>query len=277
VLRREQIDLALKAEDEPKARPRCYTVPEVRKLLRAALDADANAGVCRGELVAPVAPAVALGLLTGMRRKELALVTVGDVDFENRRAYDGEATHNAMIKLPGLITKGGVARGVALDPYAPILHPLLRALTEGRDPRELLLGLTYGQFSSMIPRLLEHGAPEDFQAKTMRSTCASYQGSLRGNPKMKSDRLGHTLAVSEKHYQAIPDGAPAEAESLEAIMRCKPELDEVIAAIQARTAADVARGVRRKPKLFAHGMRRFTTALSLDAKSRRRGYSKGVK
>lgn len=219
---------ALKRLDEGKHRPRCYSVVEVRAALRAALDYDIAPSKPRSE--APVAPVVAVALLTGMRRGELAALQCRDVLFDAASDYDPDVTTGLnVIRLPDHKTKTGVARDVLMDPYSPMLTELMHALRTRRPGHERVFGFGYIALGDVAKRLRDFGAPPKFQWKDLRSTCATYQSPLPGNLKAKADRQGHTLAVAEKHYLALPTGTPLTAPDLETVMKCAPELREVIA------------------------------------------------
>jgi integrase len=214
------INGALKRLNEPSPVPRCFTVPEIRKSLSTALSIDSgHASMRRGIELPPAAPAIAVGLLTGMRRDELVRVTVGEVLFGAPSAYDGTRTTVDAIRLPAHKVKTGKGRDVRLLPYSPLLFELLAVLTEGRDADAPLLGLTYEQLGNAAERIKREGGPRDFNLKALRSTCATYQSPLPGNAKAKADRLGHTLTVAERHYLQLPEGTPDESPSLDAVMQ----------------------------------------------------------
>lgn len=228
---------ALARMTQPAPEPRCYSVPEVRAILRAALDFDTSPA--RPRRAPAMAPVIAAALLTGMRRGELAALQVSMVLFDAPTAYDPSiTTGHDVVRLPASITKTGVARDVAMHPYSPLLGELLRALIHGRGPRERVFKIGYvvmGDYAWRL-RTAGRGAPADFCLKSLRSTCATYQSPLAGNPKAKADRLGHTLAVAEQHYLALPSGTPLTAPSLESVMQCEPEVREIISRVLAKRA-----------------------------------------
>ncbi len=220
------INGALERLVEGRPEPRCLTVPEIKQLLAAAIamDADLN-GRKNGERVAP---SIAVGLLTGLRRGELGGITVGAVQLD----VSGD-----FIDVPKELTKNYQQRDVEAQSYSPMLGVLLRALIDGRaDPSEPLLDLDDKMLGSVAVRLRKYGAPADFNIKTLRSTCASYQLPLPGDLKRKADRQGHTLAVAAKHYLSLPRGTALTAASLEAVMCCAEEIEEIIKALRASRA-----------------------------------------
>lgn len=225
---------ALKSATEPAPKPRCYSVPEIRAALRATLEydeSDFRAGL------AQFAPVVAVGLLAGMRRSELAELQVRDVLFDAPSDYDPSITTGLdLIRLPGSKTKTGAPRDVLTTAFSPLLGELLRALTRGRAGHERVFRFTEEELGSRAEKLRAGGRkpPKGFCLKDLRSTCATYQCPLAGSIKAKADRLGHTIGIAERHYLALPSGTPVSAPDLETVMQCKAELRQVIAQVQAQ-------------------------------------------
>jgi len=216
----EAIASALERYPEAKPEPKCLSVSAIRAVLRAVIERDSARREHAG-------PAFALGLLGGLRRAE-TLLTVGNVRLNEPGEYDSSATH-AVLHVTG---KTG-ARVVELLPYSPLLLELLTALVAGRADGERLHDLDYEQIGAESAALARLGGElEGFAFKTLRSTCASYQGPLAGDLKAKADRLGHRLAVAETYYLARPRGLPHLADSLDALMQCEPELRAIIDAVK---------------------------------------------
>jgi len=220
----------LKRLTQPMPLPVCYSVPQVRSILRAALDFDVSPH--RHKRSAPTAPIVAAALLGGLRRGELATLQVHEVMFDAPSDYDPDVrTGLDILRLPKEKVKTGMERDVEMAPYSPLLGELMRALIRGRAGREYVFRTGYQAMGNIAKRLRKAGrsAPKGFCLKDLRSTCATYQSPLPGNAKAKADRLGHTLQVAEKHYLALPSGTPSTAPDLETVMKCKAELREIIA------------------------------------------------
>lgn len=232
---------ALKRMTQPAARPRCLSVPEIRATLQAALAYDAARPRGGKRSKALIAPAVAVALLSGMRRRELALLQCGEVLFDAASEYDPAIrTGHDVIALPGHKTKTGAPRNVLMAPYSPLLGQLLRALTHGRPKTHRVLGIGYQRLGDAVWRLRALGAPADLNVKMLRSTCATCQRPLPGDLKSKAERLGHTLAVAEAYYLAAPTGLPLSAPDLETVMQCHAEVREVLARVQAARAQQSA-------------------------------------
>jgi integrase len=235
---------ALKRRTQPANKPRCLSVEEIRATLQAALDYDARPSQPRGKRVmAPLAPAVAVALLSGMRRRELAEVQCGEVLFNAASQFDPSIkTGHDLIDLPGHKTKTGAPRGVLLAPYSPLLGLLLRALTQGRPRTHRVFGIGYQSLGDRVWMLRDYGAPADLNIKMLRSTCATCQRPLPGDLKSKAERLGHTLAVAEAYYLAAPTGLPMAAPDLETVMQCHAEVREVLARVHAARAQSTTKG-----------------------------------
>lgn len=221
----------LKRLVQPAPQPRCYSVVELRAILQAALDLDADPK--RPRRSPPIAPVVATALLSGMRRGELGKVQCHEVLFDAPSEYDPDVTTGLdVIRLPAHKTKTHQKRDVELAPYSPLLGELLQALKRGRAGHERLLRVGYVMLGTYAKRLRKYGAPADFSFQHCRSTCATYQSPLPGNAKAKAARLGHTLAVADMHYLALPSGTPVTAPNLETVMKCEAQLRAIIARVR---------------------------------------------
>jgi integrase len=219
---------ALPRLTEPAPAPRCYSVVEMRAVLQAALDYDDQPPAVRHN-APPLSPIMAVALLTGMRRGELAKLQCRDVLFDAPSAYDPSITTGLdFIRLPAAKTKTHQKRDIEMAPYSPLLGELMRALIRKRAGHERVLRVGYSALGDYAWRLRDFGAPEDFALKHLRSTCATYQSPLPGNAKAKAGRLGHTLAIAELHYLALPSGTPVTAPDLETVMKCSELLRVVI-------------------------------------------------
>jgi integrase len=225
---------ALKRLTQPAPKPRCLSVPEIRATLQAALDYDMRADRPKGgkHMTGALAPAVAVALLSGMRRRELSELQCGEVLFNACSQFDPAiTTGHDLIDLPGHKTKTGAPRGVLLAPYSPLLGQLLHALAHGRPKTHRVFGIGYQALGDAVWKLRQYGAPADLNVKMLRSTCATCQRPLPGDLKSKAERLGHTLAVAEAYYLAAPTGLPVSAPNLETVMQCAPEVREVLARV----------------------------------------------
>jgi len=206
----------------PEPDPVCFEQTQISALLASAPAKDVRVGV-----------AFALGLLGGLRLGEATALRVGDYS-PRQRAGDG-TTYPVLRVTAG---KTG-AREVELLLYSPLLVQLLDAVTAKRAPDEYLLGYVVKRPHRRTARRPQRKPPGYAEVggaaqrmgvrfKSFRSTCASYQGPLPGSDKRKADRLGHTLEINEKHYQALPGGVEITAPSLDAVMRVAPAMRHLV-------------------------------------------------
>jgi integrase len=238
---------ALARVTQPAPTPVCYSVPALRAALRTALDFDISHH--RPGRSAAMAPVVAVGLLAGMRRDEMAQLQVSEVIFDAPSEYDPSITTGVdVLRLPAEKVKTGIARDVLMAPYSPLLGELMRELIQGRPGREYVFRVSYQQMGDRMKRMRKlPKAPKAFCLKNLRSTCATYQSPLPGNAKAKADRLGHTLAVAEQHYLALPSGTPLSSPDLDTVMQCGEELREIIARVRADRAARSKQATKPSP------------------------------
>lgn len=204
--------------------------PEIAALLRAALAYDGRPQR-RGRSLPPVAPTVALVLLTGMRRAEFTAVRVRDVAAhgdDRRITCDGRAQYVTVNLL------GYSSTGVAL----------VDALTAGHGPDEWLSTLSYREGNAVLTRLQAYGGPV-CTWHDLRATCAQRQLSLAIDPQLKLDRMGHGADVRAKHYLRFDPDQPVSAPSLEAAMGCEADFAAVVAAAQADPRVAAPRCVPR--------------------------------
>jgi integrase len=212
---------------QPAPKPRCYSVAEIAAILQAALDYDAQPDLRPG--TPQIAPIIAVALLSGMRRGELAKLQVRDVLFDAPSEFDPSVTTGLdIIRLPATKTKTHQKRDIEMAPYSPLLGELMRALVARRAGHERVLRVGYVALGDYAWRLRAFGAPADFCLKDLRSTCATLQCPLPGNPKAKAARLGHTLAVAELHYFSLPSGLPVTAPNIESVVKCEALVRTVI-------------------------------------------------
>lgn len=237
---------ALAAYPEADPEPVCIPAAELKALLRKAINDDLPESRPRARPDKPqFGPALAVGLLGGLRRGEAAALRVDSFAPAELSAHDRRTTH-PVLRVGGKTGK----RTVELLPYSPLLVELLAALTAGRPAGASLLGLSYKQIGARSEKL-------GIEYKSLRSTCATYQQPLPGDEKRKADRLGHTIEVAVRHYLALPAGTPISAPSLDAVMGCEAELREIIAAAARGGAAP-----RRRKGFKARNVRAASPARS---------------
>jgi integrase len=181
--------------------------PQVLALLRSCeahdaetftLTRDGRTDVARHVSIRPFTYAM---LMTGLRFSELAELRWCDVDLEQR-----------VIRLEHF-TKGDRARLVSLDVCPTLVTMLERMkLTAGREPR-VFPAITRDVAETARERLVdEYGAPA-FTWHDLRRTCGTFSvcAGVHGpaSPYLTARRLGHSIAVAEKHYLGQVSGLNA--------------------------------------------------------------------
>jgi len=181
----------------------------------------------------PIAPFVALLLLTGMRLGESVGLEWSQVDLHARGL---DAQEVGEIHLSGEKTKTKRSRVVDLS-VSPMLRDLLLALEKVRDDSGLVFSTTYDGAAAAVKRLKKnYGAPKRFKHQVLRSTCGTFltnsPGIFGASSAYRSARqLGHSVAVAEKHYLGLIRIAPT-ARDLESAMQIKPLLERVIDTVE---------------------------------------------
>jgi integrase len=196
----------------------------------------------------PIAPFVAFVLLTGMRRSEALGMQWNYLDLDTR---DQDGNIVGEIRLPADATKNQIARTIGFD-VSPSLRPLLAALKlrAGKvRPTAFVFGGNVAWTESLVAaaraRLVTtYGAPQSFGWQILRSTSATFlcnAPSIFGAAAafMSAKRLGHSVAVSEKHYAGQLGGISREARTLEAAMQIEAVMGRVVAAVGGAPSAVV--------------------------------------
>jgi integrase len=259
----DQIRDALKPAPVLRQAPEFLRPTELGELLEAALRHDADTvisrdeeqrlrseargrGITRGAMAAiqpkgttpryqPIAAFVAFVLLTGMRAGEALGLRWASLDLD---ALDHDGHKVGEIRLRAEETKTKFARTIGLD-VTPALRALLVALKLRAGKAEYVFGGAAPMAKTLAEaarrRLVsEYGAPE-FSWQLLRSTCATYQCNapgLFGDAAVfrSAKRLGHSVAVAEKHY-ADQYAVARDARTLETAMQIEEVLTRVIARV----------------------------------------------
>lgn len=190
-----------------------------------------------------IAPLLAAALLTGMRYAELLELDWSAVDLD-APGEDGKPA--GEIHLAAADTKTHHARDVDLE-VSPTLRELLLALRP-KDARGKVWGLTDGEARAAARRLDGLGAPEGWSWQALRRTCGTVltcAPTIYGaaSAYRSARRLGHSVAVAEKHYSGVMKGISRDARTLEAAMQIEPHMARIIAAVKDR--AERAKGAGR--------------------------------
>jgi integrase len=219
--------------------------PEIKALLEAALAHDEetftrtraeHAGLLPVGSTArfrSIAPFVAFVLLAGTRKSEAIDLEWSSVDLD---AKDERGQLVGEVHLTSA-TKTHRARTVDLA-VSPALGRVLAALQKAGG-KGSVLGVTRDAAAAAMLRLRELGAPSGFGWQTLRRTCATYLVNSPGifgaaSAYRSARQLGHSIAVSEKHYLGLLRGIPPDANTLEAAMGVEELLGRVVQAIEYR-------------------------------------------
>lgn len=224
----------------PREAIRYLEPPQLKKLLESALRHDRavfkltraeHGGVGEAGTTArydPIAPFLLCVLLTGCRFQELAGLRWEEVNLP------GEC-----IKLPAVRVKTGHARTVGLRETPSVLS-ILRALD--RQKGGALVFSATKDFAKAARRRLvgQFGAPE-FTWHDLRRTCGTILTCAPGiysgaSAFLSAKRLGHSVAVAEKHYVGVLTGLPTTATTLEAAAGIAEVADRVVAAVEGESA-----------------------------------------
>jgi integrase len=197
-LRRALKKLAVATERKPFLR-----APEARALLEAALEHDrATYAATRDEHAGrrplgstprfdPVAPMVAVLLLTGMRLGEGRSLEWTQVDLD---ALDERGAKVGEIYLKGGETKTKKERTIDLA-VSPMLRLLLEKLRKQAGGKGPVFGWSEDLAAAVAKRLKnDYKAPAVFGWQVLRSTCASYLVNASRNLR-RSERLPHGEAA----------------------------------------------------------------------------------
>lgn len=212
----EDIKSVLRRQKAPSEPVAVLRPAEVRALLRAAVAHDEHEPV-------QVAPLVLLLLGSGMRYREGAELVWSEVDAEAR-----------AVRLQASRVKTKASRVVDLGVSPSVLELLgavrLRGAGGGRVFR-----LTRREAETARGRMVKkYGAPAGWTWHMLRRTCGSAlvcAGLLGpGSAFLAAKRLGHGLAVSERHYLgALTDLAPGA--SIEAALGVETEAKAIVRAV----------------------------------------------
>lgn len=207
--------------------PKYLRTNQIRGLLEAVKRHDAQLDDGKGHHRLPVGDFLIGALLSGMRFSELANLKWAAVDLDAQE-----------IRLSENDTKTGHARTVTLQ-ETPALHAMLAHRKLQADGNPYVFGITETDAKgrkrhspmrrdvaeSARKRLVnEYDAPA-FQWHLLRKTTGTYgtcAPSIYGAASafLSAKRLGHSVAIAEKHYAGALSNIPATATTLEDAMGC---------------------------------------------------------
>lgn len=220
----DQIKDALKRQKAARDPIEILQPAQVKRLLRACLAHDADGH----KAIAPLALVI---LCTGMRFSEAEGLTWREVDLAER-----------TIKLSSSRTKTATSRTITMV-ECPLALDVLRALRMRGGDR------VFPELSREIAEGGRDRTHDKYSAPTwtwhmLRRTCGSLSvcSGLHGGAGafLVAKRLGHSLAVAERHYLGAMVNLPKDATSIEQAGGFEAEAREVLRAVGG--AADAGRG-----------------------------------
>ena len=235
---------ALKTLDVDEEHIEFHQSPEIKKLIEAALDHDAETFTLTRDEAAgegepgttpkypAIAPFVAFVLLTGFRKSEAFNVDWSVIDLD---AADNHGKKVGHLKIEGTATKTRKKRTVGLE-VSPALRALLIAMHKaaGKPKAGRVFSVTEQSGQAAIDRLKgTHNAPATFTWQTLRSTCGTYLVNAPGifeaaSVYRSAKQLGHSVAIAEKRYVGLVRGISSRAKTLEAAMGIEALMKKVI-------------------------------------------------
>lgn len=228
-LHKDDLTDQLERENFERDQPTFLDVKEIQMLLKSALAHDAatfkttrlqargKAGITmRFE---PIAPMIAIVLLTGMRLNEALTLKWTDVDLDNK-----------VIRLDASHVKTRQARDIDLS----VCHSIVTLLRVMRRDFGSVLGLSRDVAEDEMQRLKdEYGAPSKAGWQCLRRTCSTYSMSARSiwgdaAPFLIAKRMGHSIAIAFSLYAREGVPVPRDAKRLETAMGISSECAHVL-------------------------------------------------
>lgn len=230
-LRQDDLAVALKKLPPPTRRIRFLALPQIPKLVEAALQHDTDKQPGWGYALTTgrtkITPILLFILLIGCRREEALRLDWADVDL-SATDYDGNVVGEVHI-----LGKGDRQRTIGLE-VSPFLLRLLSDLHEkaGRPTRGKVFDVTLGALIEAKRRLKSsYGAPT-FTWHMLRRTTGTVLTNAPGifgaaSAYRSARQLGHSVAVAERHYVGLVRGIPLSAKTVEAAMGLSETLANV--------------------------------------------------
>ena len=189
---------------------------QLRKLLTSCLAHDENEKT-------KIAPFALMTILTGGRLEEVAGLHWDEVNRAEK-----------VIRLPSHRTKTRRARDISLT-ESPTALRLLDALALG-GTRGRVFKPGPDTSTSCRKRLIrDYDAPNLFTWRMLRATCGSLLvcGGIYGNAGVFSSaqRLGHSVAISERHYLSSLKNLPLNCKSIEEAANMQAEANAIVRSV----------------------------------------------
>ena len=202
--------------------PRALKPKQIRQLLRVAMAYDAEQ--LEVEAARPVAPDLAMVLLSTFRRREYTFLRCEHVQRVKRNVYE--------IAVPEAVAKGYEDREIELG-ITPVGQAIALELVRNAGGEGWLSMHDYESLGQTLTKLIARGAPK-CSLHVLRATCVTYQLGVRGlNPKDGNTRAGHSMAIADADYYDPPREMASGRKTLEGVMRCRNTFARVLAALKA--------------------------------------------
>ena len=238
------LKLALKEVEEPEKHIEFHKPDEIKRLIEAALDHDAETFTLTRDEAAgkgepgttpkypAVAPFTAFVLLSGCRKSEALDVDWSMIDLD---ASDNHGKKAGEMKIEGTGTKTRKKRTVGLE-VSPALRALLVAMhaAAGKPKAGRVFDFTIESADAAVDRLkADYKAPADFTWQVLRATCGTFLTNAPGifeaaSVYRSAKQLGHSVAVAEESYVGLIRGISPKAKTLEAAMGIQALMKKVI-------------------------------------------------
>jgi integrase len=219
----------LKLKGEPVEDRVWLTPTQCQKMLEAAMRHDRElAGKWR-----PIAPYVMYVLLGGARVSEALALDWSHIDLG---ALNVNSELVGEITVPASVSKTKKRRVIGLQ-ESPSLRRLFAALQlRSGDKAGPVWDLTRMAAKRSRCRMSEEFGSPQFSYQQLRVTCDCYLNNSPGiyggaAAFMAAQRLGHSVAISEKFYASAIRGIKPELHTLEEVLGITKQCDQIITAI----------------------------------------------
>jgi integrase len=181
----------------------------------------------------PIAPFVAYVLLGGARAAEALALDWSHIDLD---ALNVNSEPVGEITVPASTSKTKTRRGIGLQ-ETPSLRRLFAALQlRSGDKAGPVWDLTRMAAKRSRRRIIEEFGSPEFTFQQLRVTCDCFLNCAPGiyggtAAFMAAQRLGHSVAISEKFYASAIRGIKPELHTLEEVLGITKQCDQIIRAV----------------------------------------------
>jgi hypothetical protein len=178
----------------------------------------------------PVAPDIALLLVTGTRCEEYTFTKVAEAFLDN--------LEHAIIKITPELDKNSEGRSVRMRGFSEYGRAIVAAMTKGRRPNEWLSYYRYQAIRPILATLHELYGCALVTPHDLRATAVTYTGCIKDmDSHRNAERYGHDWAIQHAHYFEHMPGMKFGAMSLEDAMCARKQFARVVKLAAAWPAA----------------------------------------